>query len=204
MKKMLLTAFEPFGGETVNPSQEVARRLGRGTFDNIQVEPCELPVDRFAAIEQALSRMHDFRPDVVLMLGEAGGRACLTLERIAVNLDDFRIPDRNGNQPRGEPIVADGPAEYRSTLPVDDLVEALTREQIPVAASVDAGRYLCNRLFYCVMHAIATEHLPMRAGFVHLPYLPEQVADKNPGTPSMQLETQLKALCRVVHRSAQI
>ena len=198
MKKILLTAFEPFNGETVNPSQKVVRCLGRMTFDGLQVETCELPVDRFTAIELALGQIRRSRPDVVLMLGQAGGRSCITLERRAVNMDDFRIPDAAGRQPKRDPIVAGGPSDYFSALPVDALVERLTQEHIHAGLSHDAGSYLCNRLFYCVMHTISVEALPMIAGFIHLPYLPEQAAGKKPGTPSMPLEVMLAGLAIIM------
>ena len=198
MKKILLTAFEPFGGETMNPSQEVVRRICGMTFDGLQVEACELPVERFRAIELALERIRRSKPDVVIMLGEAGGRSCITPERMAVNMDDFRIPDNAGYQPKRDPIVVDGPMEYFSTLPVDGIVEQLTQAHIHAALSNDAGHFLCNRLFYCVMHTIITESLPICAGFIHLPYLPEQVSNKKPETPSMPLETMVNALALII------
>jgi pyroglutamyl-peptidase len=198
MKKILLTAFEPFGGETINPSQEVVRSLCRMTFDGLQIESCALPVERFKAIELALERIRRSEPDVVIMLGEAGGRPCITPERMAVNMDDFRIPDNAGYQPTRDPIVAGGPMEYFSTLPVDGIVEHLTQAHIHAALSNDAGHFLCNRLFYCVMHTIGTEALPMSAGFIHLPYLPEQVINKKPETPSMPLETMVHALTLIM------
>jgi pyroglutamyl-peptidase len=198
VKKILLTAFEPFGGETINPSQEVVRSIGRLSFDGLQIETCELPVERFKAIALALERIRRFEPDVVIMLGEAGGRSCITPERMAVNMDDFRIPDNAGYQPKRDPIVVGGPMEYFSTLPVDGIVEQLTQAHIHAALSNDAGHFLCNRLFYCVMHTIATEALPMSAGFIHLPYLPEQVINKKPETPSMPLETMVHALALII------
>jgi len=200
MRKILLTAFEPFGGETINPSQEVVRTLCRMSFDGLQIEGCELPVERFKAIERALERIRHFEPEVVIMLGEAGGRSCITPERMAVNMDDFRIPDNAGCQPIRDTIVVGGPLEYFSTLPVDDIVEHLTQAHIHAALSIDAGRYLCNRLFYCVMNMIATEELPICAGFIHLPYLPEQVINKKPETPSMPLETMVHALTLIMDR----
>lgn len=198
MKKILLTAFEPFGGEMINPSQEVVRSICRMSFDGLLIEACELPVERFRAIELALERIRLSKPDVVIMLGEAGGRSCITPERMAVNMDDFRIPDNAGYQPKRDPVVVGGPMEYFSTLPVDGIVEQLTQAHIHAALSNDAGRYLCNRLFYCVMHTIATEALPMCAGFIHLPYLPEQVINKKPETPSMPLETMVHALAQII------
>jgi pyroglutamyl-peptidase len=194
MTKVLLTAFEPFGGQSLNPSQEVVRVLQGVTFEGLSLEICVLPVERFRAIDRTLEAMKRFTPDVVVMLGEAGGRTGITLETIAVNLDDFRIPDAAGQQPRGEPIVGSGPLELHATLPVQRLVERLTKEGFPVTRSVDAGRYLCNRLFYVVLYTVAQMGLHTQAGFIHLPYLPKQTLSLEPPKPSLPLETQVAAL----------
>lgn len=199
MKKVLLTAFEPFGGQTLNPSQEVVQVLRVQVFEGITLETCVLPVERFLAIEQAREAMRRFAPDVVVMLGEAGGRSGITLETIAVNLDDFRIPDAAGQQPRGEPIIADGPMELATTLPVERLVERLAAAGLPASLSTDAGRYLCNRLFYAVLYTIACAGLHIQAGFIHLPFLPEQACSLEPPKLSLPLETQVEALTLILN-----
>lgn len=188
VKKVLLTAFEPFAGEIVNPSLEVARAITDMHFENAQVDVLELPVVRFQAIDMTIERLRIAKPDVVLMLGEAGRRSCVTPERVAINLDDFHIPDNAGDQPRNEPIIKDGPVGYLSTLPIEAIVTRLTKAQIPAAISNSAGHYLCNRLFYRVMHEIAVERLPIRAGFLHLPYLHEQTVNKGRDVPGMSRE----------------
>lgn len=204
MKKLLLTAFEPFAGETVNPSLEVARDIERLHFANVQIEVVELPVARFEATDMAINRMRHTQPDVVLMLGEAGRRSRVTPERVAINMDDFHIPDNVGHQPQGEPIIADGPVGYFSTLPIYSIVTQLKNERIPAAISNSAGLYLCNRLFYTMMHSIAIGQLPIYAGFVHLPYLHEQIVNKALDVPSMSRETMTKAVRIAIDASLQV
>jgi pyroglutamyl-peptidase len=203
MKKLLLTAFEPFAGESVNPALEVARAIGSMSFTNAHIDVVELPVARFQSTDLALSRLRSAEPDVVLMLGEAGRRSRVTPERVAINLDDFRIPDNVGNQPQGEPIIADGPVGYFSTLPIHTIVTRLKAARIPAAISNSAGLYLCNRLFYSVMHYIAVEKLPIHAGFMHLPYLHEQTVNKHLDVPSMSRETLTEAVRIAIAASLQ-
>lgn len=194
MKRVLLTAFEPFGGEIVNPSLEVARAIEVMHFADAQIDVVALPVSRFQAIELTIDRMRITEPDVVLMLGEAGRRLHVTPERVAINMDDFPIPDSVGNQPQGERILEEGPAGYFSTLPIATIVTQLKEALIPAEISNSAGLYVCNRLFYSVMHWIAAEQLPIRAGFMHLPYLHEQTVNKSPGIPSMSREIMTDAV----------
>jgi len=204
MTKLLITAFEPFGGELVNPSLEVARDIGSMHFADLQVEVVELPVARFQATEIAINRMRIAEPDVVLMLGEAGRRSRVTPERVAINMDDFHIPDNAGHQPQGEPIIEDGPVGYFSTLPIYSIVTQLKKAHIPAAISNSAGLYLCNRLFYMVMHCIAMEKRPIRAGFMHLPYLHEQTINKGLDVPSMSRETMTEAVRIAIQVSLQV
>ena len=203
MTKLLLTAFEPFAGETVNPSLDVARAIGSMHFANAQVDVVELPVARFQATDIAINRMRIAEPDVVLMLGEAGRRFRVTPERVAINMDDFPIPDNTGNQPQGEPIIEAGPVGYFSTLPIYTIVTQLKKAHIPAAISNSAGLYLCNRLFYSVMHCIAVEKLPIHAGFIHLPYLHEQTVNKGLEFPSMSRETMIEAVRIAIEMSLQ-
>jgi len=194
VKKLLLTAFEPFAGEKINPSLEAARQMSRVAFSGAVIDTAELPVDRHQAVTTALELIHESRPDIIIMLGEAGGRFRINPERIAINVDDFRIPDNAGNQPKDEPIVEGGPAAYFSTLPIRAMVDQIISAGIPAAISNTAGTYLCNRLFYSVMHAISTEGLPAIAGFMHLPYLHEQAINKNPDVPSLSRESIVEAV----------
>lgn len=194
MKKLLLTAFEPFAGDIVNPSLEAARAIGNHHVADTHVEVIELPVARFSAPDIAIRQIRMAKPDIVLMLGEAGRRCRITPERVAINMDDFPMPDNVGNQPQGEPIVEDGPVGYFSTLPIHNIVTQLKKAHIPAAISNTAGLYLCNRLFYSVMHCIAVERLPIRAGFIHLPYLHEQAVNKGLDVPGMSRTTITKAV----------
>jgi pyroglutamyl-peptidase len=188
-KQILLTAFEPFGGEAMNPSLEAARAMMGVTFPGAALTVLELPVDRYRAVEATTTRLRALRPDAVILLGLAMARYRITPERVAINVDDFRIPDNAGNQPAGEPIIEGGPVGYLATLPVRAITDRLLRARIPAAISNTAGTYLCNRLFYSVMHLIATEQLPTVAGFIHLPYMHEQALDKHPDVASLARET---------------
>lgn len=202
MKQVLLTAFEPFDGETINPSLEVARAIEKlEVAVAARVQTLVLPVERYKAIDLTLDRLNKITPDVVIMLGEAGRRFRVTPERVAINVDDFRIADNAGNQPRGEPIVDDAPVGYFSTLPIYEIVARIKAAQIPAAISDSAGTYLCNRLFYCVMHAIAEAELPTRAGFIHLPYLHEQTLEKRLDFPSLSKASLVEAVRLAIEAS---
>lgn len=192
--KLLITAFEPFGGEQINPSLEAVRQIEKERISNIAVLTAELPVDRYRAVDTALDVLMVNRPDIVIMLGEAGGRYKINPERVAINVDDFRIPDNVGNQPTDEPIIEGGPAAYFSTLPIRAIAERINKANIPAAISNTAGAYLCNRLFYSVMHAIKVNGLDARAGFIHLPYLHDQALSKYWDFPSMSKETIVEAV----------
>ncbi|MFY9571541.1 MAG: pyroglutamyl-peptidase I [Blastocatellia bacterium] len=194
MKKLLLTAFEPFAGESINPSTEAARQMERIDFPNARVRVAELPVDRHRAVDIALELLREDHPDVVIMLGEASNRFRINPERVAINVDDFRIPDNSGNQPKDEPIVEGGPVAYFSTLPIRSITERIVKAKIPAAISNSAGAYLCNRLFYSVMHTISLERLPSIAGFIHLPNLHEQAIAKYPDVPSLSRESIVEAV----------
>jgi pyroglutamyl-peptidase len=194
MKKILLTAFEPFGGQNTNASQEVARMVRNESFAHAQVETLELPVEHFRAPQLMLSALARLRPDIVLLLGEARSRAAVMPERVAINVADFSIPDNAGNQPREETILEGGPAAYFSTLPVVAIQRALQEAGIPAAISNTAGTYLCNQLFYCVLHHLSETKNPALAGFIHIPMLPEQRPDSAQEWPSLCRETALKAV----------
>jgi pyroglutamyl-peptidase len=184
--KVLVTGFEPFGGEGVNPALEAVLRLppGLGALE-IGTRPLPSVFGRaLAALEDALVTT---RPDIVLCVGQAGGRAELSLERVAINVDDARIPDNDGQQPLGRPVVAGGPAAYFATLPIKAAVRALREAGLPAAVSNTAGTFVCNHVFYGLMHLAATRHLPLRGGFLHVPFLPSQAARLG-GAPSMALD----------------
>ena len=202
MPKLLITAFEPFGGEEINPSLEAVRQIEKDRISNIAVLTAELPVDRYRAVDTALDLLMVNRPDIVIMLGEAGGRYKINPERVAINVDDFRIPDNVGNQPTDEPNIEGGPAAYFSTLPIRAIAERINKANIPAAISNTAGAYLCNRLFYSVMHAIKVNGLDASAGFIHLPYLHDQAVSKYWDFPSMSKETIVDAVRLAIEVSA--
>jgi pyroglutamyl-peptidase len=184
--KALVTGFEPFGGDRVNPSFEALRRLPP-RFGVLDIATRSLPVVYGAALPALRAAIVATAPDIVLCAGLAGGRAELSLERVAINIDDARIPDNDGNQPIDRPVVAGGPAAYFATLPIKAAVAALREAGLPAAVSNSAGTFLCNHIFYGLMHEAAKGGHPFRGGFLHLPYLPGQAA-RVPGAPSMALE----------------
>lgn len=184
--KILVTGFDPFGGEARNPSAEVVERLPE-EIGGARIVKLILPTVRFEAPRLAAEAIAEHRPDVVLSIGQAGGRAALSVERVAVNLDDFRIPDNAGNQPKDQPVAADGPDAYLCDLPVKAMVDAARAAGVPAQVSMSAGTFVCNHLFYSLRHLLAREYPGVRCGFIHIPHLPEQVTDK-PGQPSMSLE----------------
>jgi pyroglutamyl-peptidase len=184
--KALVTGFEPFGGDRVNPSFEALRRLPP-RFGGIDIATRALPVGYGAALPALREAIAAVVPDIVLSVGLAGGRAELSLERIAINIDDARIPDNDGSQPIDRPVVAAGPAAYFATLPIKAAVAALREAGLPAAVSNSAGTFLCNHVFYGLMHEAAIGGARFRGGFLHVPYLPSQAAGA-PGAPSMTLE----------------
>jgi pyroglutamyl-peptidase len=191
---VLVTGFEPFGGHAVNPSAEVAKALAGRVTEGCRVESAVLPVHHAEAPLRARRLLADLAPAAVLHLGLADGRARVALERVALNVTDYRIPDNAGVQARGEPCVPDGPAAYLATLPLGEMLAALTAEGIPAYLSNTAGTYLCNQTLYATLHEIETRGLATRAGFVHLPLLPETVAASGADLPSMDLALLLRAV----------
>ncbi len=197
--KIVLTAFEPFGGDTVNPAQE-AVRLVADEIDGVKIMKVDVPVVFGRSIETVQKVMEEERPDVVLCIGQAGGRTGLTPERVAINLDDARIPDNEGNQPIDQPVYKDGEPAYFATVPVKAMVAAIQEAGVPASLSNSAGTFVCNHLMYGVLHTIAKRYPGMRGGFMHVPFLHEQVMNR-PNTPSLSgkdiaagIEAALKAI----------
>lgn len=185
---VLLTGFEPFDGERVNPSLEIVRALDGRLVAAHRVVGAVLPVSFAATLPLLDDLLERERPVLTIALGQAGGRSEITLERIAVNLIDARIADNDGLQPIDAAVVEGAPFACASTLPVKAIVERLRRQGIPAALSLSAGTYVCNQVFFALVHALATRMPGARGGFVHLPWLPEQVVAR-PGQPSMSLAT---------------
>jgi pyroglutamyl-peptidase len=193
MKTVLVTAFEPFGGETINPSWEAVRALEGKTIGGARIMARQLPVVFSDVLGVLYAAMDEIEPDLILSVGQAGGRSDITVERIGINVDDARIADNAGQQPVDEPIVADGPAGYFSTLPIKAIVAALRSAGIPASVSQTAGTFTCNRVMYGLLHRLHAQGNGVRGGFVHIPYLPEQAA-QHPGAPSMARESVMQAL----------
>ncbi|EOS53466.1 pyroglutamyl-peptidase I [Paenibacillus barengoltzii] len=197
MKKLLLTGFEPFGGEPINPAVEAMRRLQGRVIGSFEIVGLELPTVFGQSTERLLAAVQQHEPEVVIALGQAGGREGISFERVAVNLNDANIADNAGNQPVDEPVVPEGPAAYWTTQPVKRMVDRLRDEGIPASISLSAGTFVCNHLFYGLMHHLAVTGKPIRGGFIHVPYLPEQ-AERHPGAPSMTLDQLVTGLERAI------
>lgn len=183
--KILVTGFDPFGGEKVNPALEAVKSLP-SEIHGAEIHWVEIPTVFYKAADVLETAIVRFQPDVVLCIGQAGGRASLTPERVAINQDDARIPDNQGNQPIDTPIRLDGQAAYFSTLPIKAMVQAIKEEGLPATVSNTAGTFVCNHLMYQSLYLADKKFPHMRAGFMHIPYMTEQVINK-PNTASMNL-----------------
>ncbi|HFI0254165.1 TPA: pyroglutamyl-peptidase I [Streptococcus suis] len=190
--KIIVTGFDPFGGEAINPALETIKSLPK-TIAGAEMIIVEVPTVFDKAARVLEEKMAEYNPDAVLCIGQAGGRADLTPERVAINQDDARIPDNEGQQPIDRTIRPDGPAAYFSTLPIKAMVEAIRSAGIPASVSNTAGTFVCNHLMYQALYLAEKQFPKTKAGFLHIPYLPEQVVDK-PGLPSMSLETIVKGI----------
>lgn len=191
MKTVLLTGFEPFNGAAINPAWEAVRALDGWQGDGFQVHARQLPCVFGLSTRLLLDAIEECKPDVVIAVGQAGGRADITVERIAVNIDDAPIPDNDGWQPRDATIVSAGPAAYFATVPIKAMVQAIRARGVTASVSQTAGTFVCNHVFYGLMHF--THELPLRAGFIHVPFLPEQVLD-TPAVAAMELAQIVDAL----------
>lgn len=186
---LLLTGFEPFGESKLNPSEQVVRALERERIAGVELYTAILPVDRVRGPAALLRAVRAARPDAVVCLGEAARRVAISIERVAINLLDFRIADNAGNKATDEPIVPGAPAAYFCTLPVRAMYDAVRAAGVPAELSLSAGTYLCNQVTYVLLHDLAQQQLEIPAGFVHLPALPAQVATRDTLLPTMSLET---------------
>lgn len=194
--KLLITGFDPFGGEKTNPAIEAVKRLP-AAIAGATVVPLEIPTVFGTCAEVVRQAIITERPDVVLSVGQAGGRSALTLERIAINLDDGRIPDNAGFQPVDQPIQPNGPAAYFTQLPVKAMAQAIRQAGLPSHVSTTAGTYVCNHIMYQVQHLRATEFPQLQAGFIHIPFLPEQVVQRS-GVPSLSLTDDVRGLTAAI------
>ncbi|AER19310.1 pyroglutamyl-peptidase I [Streptococcus suis] len=183
--KIIVTGFDPFGGEPINPALETIKSLPK-TIAGAEIILVEIPTVFDKAADVLEEKMTEHLPDAVLCIGQAGGRVDLTPERIAINQDDARIPDNEGQQPIDRTIRADGQPAYFSTLPIKAMVEAIHRIGLPASVSNTAGTFVCNHLMCQALYLAEKQFPKTKAGFLHIPFLPEQVVDK-PGLASMSL-----------------
>ena len=188
-RKLLITGFDPFGGASINPAWEAVRRLPDEISDFVLCK-LEIPTVYGLGAETVLKKAAEFGPDVILCVGQAGGRAAVTPERIGINVRDAKIADNAGNQPQGQRIDSNGPAAYFATVPVDEMAEAIRAAGLPGQVSNSAGAFVCNDTLYCLLHRF--DGTTTRVGFVHVPWLPEQ------GTPSLPLEKTIQALTAAI------
>lgn len=189
--KILVTAFEPFGGEQINPALEAVRQMRAP--ENAELVKLTVSTAFRTCVETVHAAMRREAPDAVLCVGQAGGRPGLTVERVAINIDDASIPDNEGERPEDVPVVAGGPAAYFATLPVKSIIADIRKGGLPAAVSNTAGTFVCNHLMYGVLHLAACEFPAVRGGFLHVPYLPRQAAGRA-DTPSMALADIVRGL----------
>ena len=202
MKKILITGFDPFGGEAINPATESVKQLPDEIL-GVQIIKREIPTVFDRSIETLYGILKEEQPDAVICVGQAGGRPNITVERVAINQDDARIPDNDGAQPIDRTIFEDGPAAYFTTLPLKATVRDMKEAGIPAAVSNTAGTFVCNHIMYGALHYAAFHQPNLKAGFVHIPYLPMQTVDK-PTMPSMSRDEIVKGLTSIIKTVIQV
>ncbi|MDO4198656.1 MAG: pyroglutamyl-peptidase I [Erysipelotrichaceae bacterium] len=197
--KLLLTAFDPFGGEPVNPALEAVKKVADKIGD-VEVVKQEVPTVFGKSIKTVQEAIKREKPDAVLCIGQAGGRYDLTPERVAINLDDARIKDNEGNQPLDKKIFEDGDTAYFASLPVKAMVAEIRKAGVPASVSYTAGTFVCNHLMYGVLYTIAKEYPGMIGGFMHVPYITEQIIDKKnmPSLTTEQIVTGIEAAIKAI------
>ena len=201
--KILLTGFEPFDNSPINPSEQIVHTLANESFPGVQIDTAVLPVDLKLGPAALLNAVKVSEPEAIICLGQASRRTAISIERVAVNLLDFRIPDNAGNQVEDQPIEPDGPAAYFTTLPVRKINDTLTAKGIPAELSLSAGTYLCNQVLFTLLHYLGNQNQKVPAGFIHLPALPEQAAQMKGSVPSMSLETMIEGIRLAIQVIAQ-
>lgn len=198
--KVLVTGFDPFGGESVNPAFEAIKLLP-DTIAGAEIIKLEIPTVFSRSINVVEEGIIKHNPDIIVNVGQAGGRSCVTVERVAINLAEARIPDNDGEKPMGVKLQEDGEPAYFSKLPVNAAVENVRAAGLPCHISYTAGTYVCNAVMYNVLYLVDHKYPNIRAGFVHVPYACEQVVDKPNGTPCMSLQDIARSLACVIEAS---
>lgn len=190
--KVLITGFDPFGGEKINPALEAVKKLP-DTIEGAEVIKLEIPTVFRKSLEKIEENIKLHNPDIVISVGQAGGRFGVTPERVAINIDDARIKDNEGNQPIDTVIYEDGEAAYFSNLPIKAMVKEMQEGGIPATVSNTAGTFVCNHVMYGILYMAQKKYPNIRGGFIHVPYIPSQVVTK-PNTPSMSIDDIAKGL----------
>ena len=190
--KILITGFDPFGGESINPALEAVKKLPT-TILNSEVIKIEIPTVFEKSLKKIEENIIKHNPDVVISVGQAGGRFGITPERVAINIDDARIKDNEGNQPIDIKIFEDGENAYFSNLPIKAMVKEMTDNGIPASVSNTAGTFVCNHVMYGILYLIDKKYPNIKGGFIHVPYIPSQVVTK-PNNPSMSIDDIAKGL----------
>ncbi len=193
--KILLTGFDPFGEDIINPSYEAIKRIK--DFNDIDIIKCELPTVRYESVERIKDIIEKEKDiDYIISFGQAGGRKAISLERVAINCDDYRIQDNRGNQPKDEKIIEDGPDAYFSNLPLRKIEKALNDKNIKVEISNSAGTFVCNHIFYSIRYLCETKYPYIKSGFIHVPYIETQIKDE--ATPYMKLDDIILAIETII------
>lgn len=190
--KVLITGFDPFGGEKINPALEAVKLLP-DVIENANIIKLEIPTVFRKSLEKIEEAIQKYNPDIVISVGQAGGRFGITPERVAINMDDARIEDNEKNQPIDSSIYEDGKNSYFSNLPIKAMVKEMNDGGIPCSVSNTAGTFVCNHVMYGILYLIDKKYSHIRGGFIHVPYIPTQVVNK-PNMPSMSLADISKGL----------
>ena len=195
--KVLITGFDPFGGENINPALEAVKKLP-DTISGAEIIKLEIPTVFRKSLETIEENIIKHNPDIVISIGQAGGRFGITPERVAINVDDARIPDNESKQPIDIPIFEDGENAYFTTLPIKSMIEEMKKGNIPCSVSNTAGTFVCNHVMYGILYMAAKKYPNIKGGFIHVPYIPSQVLDK-PNMPSMSIDDIVKGLELCIH-----
>ncbi|WP_297598481.1 pyroglutamyl-peptidase I [uncultured Cetobacterium sp.] len=190
--KVLITGFDPFGGESINPAWEAVKAM-KDSIEGIEVIKLQIPTVFKRSAEKLFAGIDEHKPDAVICIGQAGGRFDISVERVGINMDDGRIPDNDGYQPVDTSVFEDGENAYFATLPIKGIVEEIKNVKIPASVSNTAGTYVCNHIMYSLLYYISKNKLDIKGGFIHVPYITEQVVDKK-NMPYMEVSTITKAL----------
>lgn len=199
----MITGFDPFGTEKVNPSWRAVSNIP-DKIESVEIIKQQLPTVFDKSLEKLISQIEDKDPDAIILTGQAGGRHAISVERVAINVNDANIPDNENNKPKDNYIFDHGPTAFFSTLPYKEIVDQIRNyEQIPAEVSNSAGTFVCNHVMYGMLYHLHQRNKPIKGGFIHVPFLPEQVLNK-PGKPYMALDDIVKGLLRAIKVTCEV